>query len=134
MSWLLLSERIDEIGDKIFFFGAGADGFFFVFYDDFVVGDFDDFAAGDGEFWIEERFDERAFYDDLLDGEIVACDGEIGNAAELGAFFGLDFFVDEVKIESEDFFDLDNVVFTHELVFGIDNHAEIGIFTDGFGV
>ena len=44
-----LAEGVDEIGDKIFFFGTGFQSFFFVFDDDFVVGDFDDFAAGDGK-------------------------------------------------------------------------------------
>ena len=39
------AEGIDEIGDKILFSGAGFDDFFFVFHDDFVVGDFNDFTA-----------------------------------------------------------------------------------------
>lgn len=43
------TERIDEIGDKILFFGAGFDGFFLVFHDDFVIGDLYDFAAWNGE-------------------------------------------------------------------------------------
>ena len=46
----MIAERIDEVGDKIFFGGAGLDDLFLVFYDDFVVVDFDDFGAGDGEF------------------------------------------------------------------------------------
>ena len=50
------TERIDEIGDKILFFGAGFDGFFFVFDDNFIIGDFDDFATRDGEFGIQEAF------------------------------------------------------------------------------
>ena len=52
MSWFGFSERIDEIGDKIFFHGALFDDFFFVFHDNFVVGDFGDFGARDDEFGV----------------------------------------------------------------------------------
>lgn len=51
------AERIDEIRDEIFLFGAGADGLFFVFYDDFVVGEFNNLGARDGELGVEEAFD-----------------------------------------------------------------------------
>ena len=81
MSWFGLSERIDEIWDKIFFCGALSYYFFFVSYDDFVVGNFDNFGAGYGEFGVKETFDGGALDDDLLDTEIVLGDSEIGNFA-----------------------------------------------------
>ena len=58
-------------------FGAFLEGFFFVFDDDFVIGDFDDFVSGDGEFGVNDGFDRGAFDDDLLDGEVVGSDGKI---------------------------------------------------------
>lgn len=48
------TERVDEIRDEIFFFGAGADGLLFVFHDDFIVSKLDNLGAGDGEFWVKE--------------------------------------------------------------------------------
>ena len=91
MSWFGFSERIDKIGDKIFFHGAFTDDFFFVSYDNFVIGDFDNFAAMDDELGIDETFDDGTFDDDLLDGEIFGSEGKIDDFAEFGAFFGFDF-------------------------------------------
>ena len=51
------TERIDEVGDEVLFGRASFDGFFFVFYDDFVVGDFNDFAAMNDEFGVNEALD-----------------------------------------------------------------------------
>ena len=73
----MLTERIDEIRDEIFFFGFFLEDFFFVFDDDFVVGDFDDFSAVDGEFGVDKTFDGGALDDELLNGEIVWSDGII---------------------------------------------------------
>ena len=39
------AEGIDEIWDKIFLFGAGFNFLFFVFNDNFIVGNFDNFGA-----------------------------------------------------------------------------------------
>lgn len=89
MNWFSGTERIDKIGDEIFFFGAGADGFFLVFDDDLVVGDFNDFGARDGEFGVEERLDKRSANYELLDAEIVIGDRVIGDAPKFGTFFGL---------------------------------------------
>lgn len=94
------AEGVDEIGDKIFLLGAGFQSFLFVFDDDFVVGDFDDFAAGDGELGVEEALEGRAFNDDLLDEKVVGIDGEIGDGAEFGALFSLNFKREEVEIEA----------------------------------
>ena len=91
MSWFSLTERIDEIRDKFGGFGFFLDGFFLVFYDDFVVGHFGDFATRDDELGIEEAFHQRTFHDDLLKSKIVGSDGVVDNFAEFGAFFGLDF-------------------------------------------
>ena len=52
MSWLRLPEGIDKIRDKIFFHSALFDGLFFIFYNDFVIGDFDDFGARDSKLGI----------------------------------------------------------------------------------
>jgi len=93
------AERVDEVGDEIFLFGAGADGFFFVFYDDFVVGYLDDFAAGDDELGVDEGFEGGAPDDELLDDKILRGDGEIDDFAELGVFFGLDFEGEKVEVE-----------------------------------
>ena len=68
---------IDKIGDKIFFLGASADGFFFVFDDDFIVCDFDNFFAMDSEFGVYERFEGWSFDNDLLNGKIVASKSKI---------------------------------------------------------
>jgi len=97
------AERVDEIGDEIFLLGAGADGFFFVSYNDFVVGDFDDFAAGDDEFGVGEGLEGGALDDELLDDKILGGDGVVDNFAEFAAFFGDDFEGEEVEIEGEDF-------------------------------
>ena len=67
----MLTKRIDEVGNEIFFFGFFLEDFFFVFDDDFIVGDFDDFPAVDGEFGVDKTFDSRAFDDKLLNDEIV---------------------------------------------------------------
>ena len=95
-----LAEGVDEIGDKIFFFGTGFQSFLFVFDDDFVIGDFDDFAARNGKLRVEEALEGRAFNDDLLDEKVVGIDGEIGDGAEFGTLFGLDFKGEEVAIEA----------------------------------
>ena len=50
---LFFAEWIDEIGDEIFFFGLFLEDFFFIFNDDFVIGNFDDFFAVNGEFWVD---------------------------------------------------------------------------------
>ena len=41
------SERIDEVRNKIFFGGFFSGFFFFIFDDDFVVGDFGDLGKAD---------------------------------------------------------------------------------------
>lgn len=128
------AERIDKVGDEVFLGGASFDDLFLVFDDDFVVGDFDDFAAVDDELGVDEAFEGGAFDDDLLDDEVVGVDGEVGDFAEFGAFFGLDFEADEAKIEIEDLLDFDDVVWADELVGVVDDHAEVGIFADGFDV
>ncbi len=56
MAGLVGGEGVDEVGDEILFFGAFFDDVFFVFNDDFGVGDFGDLAAGDGELWIRKAF------------------------------------------------------------------------------
>ena len=63
----LSTEGIDEVWNKIFFGGAGFENFFFVFYDNFVVGNFDDFFARDEQLGIHEAFHNGALDDDLLD-------------------------------------------------------------------
>ena len=65
-------KRINKVWNKVFF-GAGADSFFLVFDDNFVVGDFDNFGAGNDELGVEEAFSDGAFDNKLLDAEIVAC-------------------------------------------------------------
>lgn len=92
------AEWIDEIRDEIFFGGSFLDDVLFVFHDDFAIGDFSDFAARDGEFWIGETFNKRAFDDDLLNAEIVVGDGKINNVTKLGTFFGFDFETNEAEI------------------------------------
>ena len=95
----MIPERIDEIGDEIFFFGAGFDDFFFVFDDDFVVGNFDNLSFGDGELGVDEALDNGALDDDLLDVKIVRIDGKIDDFAEFTMFLGFYFEADRVKIE-----------------------------------
>ncbi len=75
------AEGIDKIRYEVFFHGTFSYDFFFVFDDDFVVGDFDNFGTGDGELGVKETFDGGALDDDLLDTEIILGDGEIGNFA-----------------------------------------------------
>lgn len=130
MGALWRAEWIDEIGDEILAHGALADGLFFVFDDDFVVVDFDDFAARDDELGVEERLERGALDDDLLGGEIVWGDGEVGDFAELGAFAGLDFEAEKGEIKLEDFADFDDIVGLDDFVFGIYHHAILGIFAD----
>ena len=93
-----LTERIDEVRDKIFFGGFFLDDFFFVFNDYFVVGDLGDFGAGDGEFGVDKTFDKWALDDDLLNGKIFASEGKIRNFTKFGTFFGLYFEANGVKI------------------------------------
>lgn len=71
MGFASFTEWIDEIGDKVFFLGAGFEGLFFIFDDDFVVGNFENLLTGDDEFWVDEAFDKGASDDNLPDGEIV---------------------------------------------------------------
>ena len=52
MSWFGFSERIDKIRYEVFFHGTFSYDFFFVFDDDFVVGNFGDFGARNDELWI----------------------------------------------------------------------------------
>ena len=72
-----LTERIDEVWNKIFVFGLFANGFFFVFDDDLVVCNFDNFFARNGELGVGEAFEERAPNDNLLESEIFASDGKV---------------------------------------------------------
>lgn len=130
----LSAKGINEVWNEIFLFGTFFQGFLFVFDDDFVVGNFNDFFARDSEFGVDESFDERAFDDDLLDLEIVGIDGEIDKLTEFGAFFGFDFEGEEIEIEFEDLFDMDDVVWANEFIDIIDNHAIIGVFTNGINV
>ena len=130
----MFAERIDEVGDEIFFVGASFDDFFFVSDDDFGIGDFDDFATVNGEFGVDETFDDGTFDDDLLDGKIVGSEGEVDNFSELGTFFGLDLEADEIEIESENIFNFDDVFGPDELVGVVDNHAGLRIFADGSGI
>ena len=44
-SFTCLAEGVYEVRNKIFFFGAGFEDLFFIFYDDFIVGNFDDFFS-----------------------------------------------------------------------------------------
>ena len=130
----MFAERIDEVRDKIFFFGTSFEDFFLIFNNNFVVGNFDDFAAVDDEFGVDEAFDDGAFDDDLLDGEIFGSEGEIDDFAEFGAFLGFDFETDKVEVESKDVFDFDDVFGADEFVGVVDDHAKVGIFADGSGV
>ena len=77
-----LAEGIDEIGDKIFFFGTGFQSFLFVFDDDFVVGDFDDFTTRDSKLGVEETLESGTLDDDLLDEKVVGIDGEIDDGTK----------------------------------------------------
>ena len=124
------AEGVDEIGNKIFFFGAGFDNLFFVPDDNFVVGNFDDFGFGNGEFGVDKGFDGGTFDDNLLNEKFVWVDGEVDNAAELAAFFGFDFETDGVEIKFEDVFDANYVVGGNEFVVVVDHHAEMGVFAD----
>ena len=71
MGFASFTEWIDEIRDKVFFLGAGFEGLFLIFDDDFVVGNFENLLTGDDKFWVDEAFDEGAPDDNLSDGEIV---------------------------------------------------------------
>ena len=128
------AEGVDEIGDEIFCFGAAFEDFFFVFDDNFVVGDFDDFFAGDGEFGVREALNEWAFDDDLLDVKIVSINGEIYKLTEFRALSGLDFEGEGIEIKLEDLFDMNDVVRTDEFINVVDDHAVIGIFADRIDV
>lgn len=79
MSGFGFSKRVDEIWYEIFFHDALSDFLLFIFYDDFVVGNFDNFDARDGELGVKETFESRALDDNLLNAEIVVCDGIIDN-------------------------------------------------------
>lgn len=54
--------------------------------------------------------------------------------AELGAFLGFNFEIEEIEIEFEDFGDFDDVVVGDELVNIIDDDAEIGVFANGLDI
>ena len=92
-------ERIDEIRDEIFFFGTFFKSFLFVFDDDFVIGDFDNLFAGDDEVGVDEGLHGWALDDDLLDDEILCCNGVINDSAKLVVFLGFDFETYKVKIK-----------------------------------
>ncbi len=124
------AEWVDEVWDKIFFFGAGANGLLFVSYNDLVIGDFDNFGARNNELWIEEAFQRRALDENLLNGEVVVGHGVIDDFAKTGAFLGLDLEAWQGEIKRDDFANRDDVVFCDQLVTRIDDDAEIGIFAD----
>ena len=127
---MFFTERVNEIGDKILFFGAFFEDFFFVPYNDFVVGDFDDFFAGDSKLWVEEGFDGGTLDDDLLNYEVVICEGVGKDFTEFGTFFGFDFQADGIEPEAEGFADFDYVVFAYEILVAIDDEADIGVFAN----
>ena len=128
------TKRIDEIGDKIFVLGAFFESGFFVFDDNFVVGDFDDFATRNGELGVDEAFQCWAFNNYLLNGEIITVDSVIRDLAELATFLGLDFEADETEVKLEDFLNLDDVVGSNELVDRINNHTVIGVLANTGGI
>lgn len=134
MGWFGSAKRIDEVRDKIFVFGAGADGLFVIFDDDFVVGDLDNFGAGNSELGVHEGFDEWAVDDELLNAEIIICDGKIYDFAKFRAFFGLDFEADQRKIQFHDFIDADDVGRLNKLVRRVNHHAVFRIFANRFDV
>ena len=70
----------------------------------------------------------------MLNDKIIVSKGVVDDFAQFGTLFGLDFETDEIKIKAEDFADFDDIVWANELVGIVDNHAEFGIFTNGFGV
>jgi len=127
---LFFAEWVNEIWDEIFFFGAFFEDFFFVFDDNFIVGDFDNFFAGDGEFWVEEGFDGGALNDDLLNYEVVIGESVRKNFTEFGTLFGFDFEADGIKSEGENFADFDYIVFAYEILVAIDDEADIGVFAN----
>lgn len=92
------AEGIDEVRNEIFVSGTFFEGSFFVFYNDFVIGDFDDFFAGNEEFGVDDAFHDGAPYDDLLDEKIIGIDGKIDNLSKLAAFLGFDFEGEEVEV------------------------------------
>ena len=98
-TWFVIAKRIDKIWDKIFFFGTGFDCFFFVFDDDFVIGNLGNFFAGNSECGVNERFDDRTPDNYLLDDEIVVGNCIVGNFAEFAAFFGFNFEAGKGEIE-----------------------------------
>ncbi len=69
----------------------------------------------------------------MADGEVVGGDGVIYDTAELRTFLGFDFEAGEVKVETEDFVEFDDVGGLDELVDGIDNATELRVFADGAG-
>jgi len=79
---LFFAKWVYEIGDEIFFGGAGFEGLFFVFDDDLVVGDFDNLLTRNDQGGVIETFDKRAFDDDLADGIIVGRNGEVEDVSE----------------------------------------------------
>ena len=95
----LSAEGVDEIWNEIFFGGTGLEDFFFVFDDDFVIGDFDDFFARDDEFGIHDAFHDGTFDDDLLDQEAIGIDSVVDDLTEFGTFLGLNFEREEIEIE-----------------------------------
>lgn len=87
MSWrealFRITERIDEVGDKIFLGGALFDGAGFIFDNDLVVGNFNDFVAGDGEFGVGEILEEGAVDDELLNHETIWIESVIIDFAKM---------------------------------------------------
>ena len=74
---MFFTERIDEVRNEIFVFGAIFEDFFFVSNNNFVIGDFNDFFARNSEIGVNESFHSGAMNDNLLDDEIFGCDGEV---------------------------------------------------------
>ena len=68
MNWreTLFAEGINKVGDKFFFDGFMAKFLFFVFDDDFGVGDFGDLSVENDEFWVNDGFDGGALDDKLV--------------------------------------------------------------------
>lgn len=128
------AERVNKIWDKIFFTGTSFNDIFFVFDNDFMVGNFDNFIAGDGKFGIRKAFYERALNDNLLNAEIIGRSGKIKDVTEFGAFFGLNFKANKAEIQTNDFTNFDNICRGDEFINRIDNHTERGIFADRNGV
>ncbi len=134
MSWFRSTKRINKVWNEIFFFGAGANDFFLIFYDDFVVGDFDDFGARNGELRVKKTFESWTLDDKLLDGKVVIGNCEVNDMSEFRAFFGFNLEVNEREFKVDNLADFDDIVFFDKFVGRINYGAEIRIFADAFRV